>query len=119
MHQSLEGGEFDWCLLSRAGTEVMLNTMYESERRPSEPDAERAAAHSDTMLYFACRDLDSAYKHLRAHDVRVVPPPVARYGMRQLLFSDLDGYGICLQWAAEAGAAEEWRKRYDLDISGA
>ena len=33
--------------------------------------------------------------------VRVEPPRVAPYGMRQLYFSDPDGYGICFQWPAD------------------
>jgi len=33
LNQSRDGEEFDWCLLSRGGTEIMLNTMYESEYR--------------------------------------------------------------------------------------
>ena len=47
LNQSRDGEEFDWCLLSRSGTEIMLNTMYESEHRPSQPDENRTAAHSD------------------------------------------------------------------------
>jgi hypothetical protein len=50
VNQSRDGEEFDWCLLSRSGAEIMLNTMYESQYRPSQPDANRTAAHSDTGL---------------------------------------------------------------------
>jgi hypothetical protein len=49
VNQSRDGEEFDWSLLSRGGAEIMLNTMYESGRRPSQPDANRAAAHNDTV----------------------------------------------------------------------
>ena len=100
VNQSRDGEEFDWCLLSRGGAEIMLNTMYESEHRPSQPDANRTAAHTDTGLYFACRELDSAYEHLRANGVRLEPPRLAPYGMRQLSFRDPYGYGICFQWPA-------------------
>ena len=74
LHQSQDGDEFDWCLLSRSGAEIMLNTMYERERRPPEPDIERSAAHKDTGLFFACRELDAAFEHLRAHGVELQPP---------------------------------------------
>lgn len=116
VNQSREGEEFDWCQLSRGGADVMLNTIYESEHRPPEPDARRTAAHSDTGLFFACRDLDSAYEHLTANGVHAHPPRVAPYGMRQLYFKDPDGYVICFQWPANERWAEEWRRRYGFDV---
>ncbi len=114
--QSQEGDEFDWCLLSRGGAEVMLNTMYERDRRPPEPDSRRAAAHNDIGLFFACRELDAAYEHLRAHRVDLQPPRTAPYGMRQLSFRDPDSYGICFQWPVDERWAEQWRKRYGFDV---
>ncbi len=116
LSQSRDGEEFDWCLLSRSGAEIMLNTMYESEYRPSQPDENRTAAHSDIGLYFACRELDSAYEHLRANGVRVEAARVAPYGMRQLSFRDPDGYGICFQWPANEHWAEQWRSRYGFEV---
>lgn len=116
VNQSRDGEEFDWCLLARNGAEVMLNTMYESEHRPRQADPKRTAAHGDTGLFFACRDLDAAYEHLQANGVRVQAPSVAPYGMRQLSFSDPDGYGICFQWPANERWAEQWRKRYGFDV---
>jgi glyoxylase I family protein len=90
--------EFDWCLLRRDGIDLMLNTAYESDRRPAAPDPARMAGHDDTALYFGCRDLDGAYEYLRARGVQAKPPTVAPYGMKQLTFKDPDGYQICLQW---------------------
>lgn len=98
--RSSEGDDFDWCLLSGGGAEIMLNTMYEAPDRPSSPDAKRTEHHSDVCLYFGCQDLDSVYAHLRAHGVAVEPPKVAPYGMRQLPFLDPDGYALCFQWPA-------------------
>jgi catechol 2,3-dioxygenase-like lactoylglutathione lyase family enzyme len=112
VNQSREGEDFDWCLLSRSGAEIMLNTMYERERRP----AQRTAAHHDTGLFFACRELDSAYEHLRSHGVDLQPPRGAPYGMRQLSFRDPDGYGICFQWPADERWAKQWRERYRFDV---
>jgi glyoxylase I family protein len=89
--------DFDWSLLRRDGIELMLNTAYEEDDRPPEPDASRIAAHGDTALFFGCRDLDGAHTHLRANGVSVEPPVVTDYGMKQLHFRDPDGYGICLQ----------------------
>lgn len=116
VNQSSEDEEFDWCHLARGGAEVMLNTMYEREHRPPQPDAQRTAAHADTGLYFACRELDSAYEHLRANGVSAEPPRAAPYGMRQLYFKDCDGYILCFQWPANARYAEQWRSRYGFDV---
>jgi glyoxylase I family protein len=41
VNQSRDGDDFDWCLLSRSGAEIMLNTMYEREHRPPQPDPKR------------------------------------------------------------------------------
>jgi catechol 2,3-dioxygenase-like lactoylglutathione lyase family enzyme len=116
LNQSQEGEEFDWCSLSRGGAEIMLNTIYEREHRPAQPDARRAAAHHDTGLFFACRDLDSAYEYLKANGVAAEPPRIAPYGMRQLYFRDPDGYGLCFQWPANEYWAEKWRERYGFEV---
>jgi catechol 2,3-dioxygenase-like lactoylglutathione lyase family enzyme len=112
LNRSGEGEEFDWCLLARNGAEVMLNTMYEREQRPPEPELKRAAAHGDTGLFFVRCELDAVYEHLRGHSVEADPPRTASYGMRQLYFKDPDGYGICVQWPADERWAQQWRDRY-------
>jgi catechol 2,3-dioxygenase-like lactoylglutathione lyase family enzyme len=93
--------DFDWGLLRRDGWEVMLNTAYDHDVRPPAPDAGRIAAHEDTALFFACRDLDAIYAHLRAHGITAKEPTIAPYGMRQVWLHDPDGYVICFQWRAE------------------
>lgn len=92
--------DFDWGLLRRRHIDLMLNTAYEHDQRPPEPEAARVAAHEDASLYFGCRDLDAAWEHMRTHGVDAAPPRVAPYGMRQLYLNDPDGYVICLQWPA-------------------
>jgi uncharacterized glyoxalase superfamily protein PhnB len=88
-------------LLKRSeGTELMLNTAYDYGERPSEPDAARATAHGDTCIYFGCPDVDAAYRHLIDKGLKVDPPKVAWYGMKQLYLIDPDGFGICFQWRA-------------------
>jgi catechol 2,3-dioxygenase-like lactoylglutathione lyase family enzyme len=96
--------DFDWGLLRLNGVELMLNTAYELDDRPSAPSASRVAAHDDTTFYFGCRDVDAAYAYLQAKGLDVAPPTVASYGMKQLYLTDPDGYGICLQWRAAAAA---------------
>lgn len=87
-----------WCLLRFGGGELMLNTAYDDDERPSATDPARVAAHHDTTLYFSCQDLDGAYRHLRAHGIEADEPKVAYYGMKQLYCRDPDGFGICFQW---------------------
>ena len=107
--------DFDWCWLRRDGIELMLNTRYEEDQRPAAPLAERVAAHDDTALFFGCRDLDAAYRHLRSMGVEAEEPRVAPYGMRQVWLRDPDGFVICLQWRADtirgAGRANTSRRR--------
>ena len=90
---------FHWVLLRLGGAELMLNTAYESNtERPSEPEFSRTAAHGDTVLYFACPDVEAAYEELRSKGVSVGTPAVAWYGMKQMSVCDPDGYLLCYQW---------------------
>jgi len=98
INQSGPGDDFDWGWLKLDDAEVMLNTAYEREERPSRPDPNRIAAHEDTALYFGCRDVDGVYAYLRSRGVECEPPKNAPYGMRQLYLKDPDGYVICFQW---------------------
>jgi glyoxylase I family protein len=100
--------DFGWCLLRLNAVEVMLNNAYENNVRPAAAeDAARVKVHGDTCLYFACRDVDAAYRALRAAGVAVSEPKVAYYGMKQIYMKDPDGYGVCFQWPAEkAGSGE-------------
>ena len=89
---------FGWALLRLNGMELMLNTAYEADSRPPEPDRARIAAHDDTAIYFGCPDVDAAYAHLRSRAKNVKEPKVAPYGMKQLYVRDPDGYNLCFQW---------------------
>jgi uncharacterized glyoxalase superfamily protein PhnB len=77
----------------------MLNTAYDYGERPPAPDPRRIAAH-DTCLYIGCPDVDAAYQALLAKGVKLKPPHVAHYGMKQLYLTDPDGFGVCFQWQA-------------------
>ena len=92
------GDEWDWVRLRLNETDLMLNTAYEAPHRPSSPDSARVRAHSDTVLFFGCPDVDEAYDHLRTQGLDVEAPIVAPYGLRQLHVTDPDGYQLCLQW---------------------
>lgn len=94
------GEHFDWALLRLNGVELMLNTAYEQDARPPEPDPARIAGHDDTTIFLGCPDVDGAYGYLRSRGENVKPPQVAPYGMKQLYVRDPDGYNLCFQWPA-------------------
>jgi glyoxylase I family protein len=100
VNTSRPGEHFDWALLRLNGVELMLNTAYEADERPSTPDSNRVAGHADTGLYFGCPDVEGAYNQLRAKGLDVKPPVIRTYGMKQLNVIDPDGYELCFQWPA-------------------
>ena len=105
-----------WAWLKLNGTDLMLNTAYEDdESRPPVPDRARVAAHDDTCLYFGCPDPDAAYAYLKARGIDLKPPMIAPYGMKQLWFSDPDGYGLCFQWPATQGTHDQWVESYGIE----
>ena len=98
---SQPGNHFDWAFLKLNDAELMLNTAYEADERPSDPDPVRMAAHVDTVLYFGCRDVDAAHGFLRAQGLDVSEPVITHYGMKKLYLMDPDGYNLCFQWQAD------------------
>lgn len=112
-HSPHLGGDpwhFHWCWLRLGDTaDLMLNTVYEFEdERPSREEHLQRRGHRDTCLYFGCPDVEAAYAELSARGVRIDRPPrVAPYGMKQMYFRDPDGFGLCFQWKAGAGAGSE------------
>ena len=97
----------DWVLLELGGFQVMLNTAYETDARPPAPDAVRIGAHEDTCIYFGCPDVDAAYTYLHEKRVKLDPPKVAPYGMKQLYLRDPDGFALCFQWRAKKDVKAE------------
>jgi glyoxylase I family protein len=94
----------NWVWLRLGGADLMLNTAYEYESRPSTPDRLRISSHDDTCLYFGAPNVDAVYEHLIARGVEVKKPKIAPYGMKQLYLYDPDGFGLCFQWKAEVAA---------------
>ena len=90
----------NWVWLRLGSLDLMLNTAYEYDSRPSAPDARRVSAHHDTALYFGSPDVDAVYAHLRDRGITVDPPQVAPYGMKQLYVRDPDGFNLCFQCRA-------------------
>lgn len=96
------GDDVGWAWVRNGDAGIMLNTAYDRGKRPRGPDLARMAAHEDTCLYMGCADLDGLHAYLQSVGVKVQPPRVAPYGMRQLYLRDPDGYNLCFQWAVNA-----------------
>lgn len=94
--------DHNWVWLRLGGADVMLNTAYEYENRPSAPDPLRIRSHQDTCLYFGAPNVDEVYEHLTSRGIDVKKPKIAPYGMKQLYLLDPDGFNLCFQWKAEA-----------------
>lgn len=92
--------EPDWVMLQRDDSTLMLNTAYERDKRPPEPESARIASHGDTALFFRCDDTDAVYAHLKSVDWPAREPFTTSYGMRQVYTKDPDGFEICFQHPA-------------------
>ena len=92
--------DYHWCLLANNGSQLMLNTAYDTGQRPPTPDPARVRTHNDTCLYLGCIDADATCATLRAKGLKVRDPKVAPYGMKQLYLHDPDGYNLCYQHPA-------------------
>ena len=94
-----EKDDIGWVWLKWETNDLMLNTAYETPDRPEKPDAVRVSAHADTTIYFGTPDVDAIYEDLLSKGVKLDPPKIAPYGMKQLYLTDPDGYNLCFQWA--------------------
>jgi catechol 2,3-dioxygenase-like lactoylglutathione lyase family enzyme len=92
----------NWVWLRLNGTDLMLNTAYEYDKRPPAADVRRVAAHDDVTLYLGAPDVDAVYAHLLGKGIDVKEPTIAPYGMKQLYVHDPDGFSLCFQWRAES-----------------
>ncbi len=97
----------NWATLRFGDANFMLNTAYDPEDQPSAPEPARFAGHRDTTLYFACPSVDEAYRELLARGLKVAPPSIAPYGMKQLYFNDPDENGLCFQWQESSKTANQ------------
>lgn len=99
---SSNGPRFGWVLLRLNNVEIMLEPLYPLKEQAPRPDPLRVQHHADTFLYLGCPDIDAAYDHLKSKGIPLEPPRMTYYGMKQVYFSDPDGYRICFQWPIQA-----------------
>lgn len=96
------GDDSSWVWIRKDDCSLMLNDQYEPGHVPDGPPAERVEWHGDTALFLGCDDVNGAFAYLRDKGLSVDPPKETSYGMKQLSFTDPDGYGICFQQHSEA-----------------
>jgi len=100
--------DVNWVVLELGPATIMLNTAYNpDDDLPAAPDAGRWSGHQDTCFYFTCRDADGAYGQLISKGLKIGPPRVAWYGMKQLYLTDPDGFGICFQRPEKSRASAD------------
>jgi glyoxylase I family protein len=98
IRDSGKGDDSSWVWLQLDGLNLMLNDQYEPRSEPDAPPAERIRWHGDTCLYLGCTDIDGVYEYLVSKGLKIDPPNIAPYGMKQLYVSDPDNYNLCFQW---------------------
>jgi len=94
MMSSGTGDDVDWVLLEQNDHQFMMNTAYERENRPPQPDASRTKWHKDTAFYFGCSDPDALYRYLISKGITVKEPYITGYGWKAVSLKDPDGYEL-------------------------
>ncbi|MFB9841542.1 VOC family protein [Mucilaginibacter ginsenosidivorans] len=90
-----EGDDVDWVLLEHKGAVLMLNTVYEKENRPAQPDKTRVKGHRDLCFYFDCPDIDGLYQYFVCKGIELEAPIITGYGWKAIYVRDPDEYGLC------------------------
>ncbi|HTL03377.1 MAG TPA: VOC family protein [Vicinamibacterales bacterium] len=88
-------GRLAWCRLERAGSAVML-------QQAEEEDGPAEGRGRGVELFFMCDDVDALHAEFISADVKMAPPQVAFYGMKQIFLKDPDGYELCFESPADA-----------------
>jgi catechol 2,3-dioxygenase-like lactoylglutathione lyase family enzyme len=87
-------GKMLWCMLKRGDAELML-------QQADAKDGPAEGRGRGVMFFFWCNDADAMHAELVANGLKLDPPSVAFYGMKQLFLKDPDGYELCFQNLAE------------------
>jgi len=90
-----EGDDVDWVLLDLYGAILMLNTAYEKDSRPPQPDPTRMLGHQDICFYFGSTDIDALYQYFLSQGLELEAPGITGYGWKAIYLKDPDYYGLC------------------------
>jgi hypothetical protein len=77
--------------MRRGGAVLMLQTACQEEDGPG------GSRGRGVEFFFTCDDAHAMHAELTANGLKLDPPKVAFYGMKQLFLKDPDGYHLCFQ----------------------
>lgn len=83
-------GKMFWCSLERGGAAIML-------QQAEEEDGPAKGRGRGISFYFICDDADAIYAELTSRGLKLSPPSVAYYGMKQVVVPEPDGYYLCFE----------------------
>jgi glyoxylase I family protein len=92
--ETAEGRFSHWMWLRFGRAEIMLNTQYDSNERPTQPPEVRS---KDTVFYIGCSDIELAYQELTDRGLKAERPKLAPYGLKLFSVEDPDCYMIVFQ----------------------
>jgi glyoxylase I family protein len=92
--ETTEGRFSHYMWLRFGGAEIMLNTQYDSNERPSQPPEKSS---KDAVFYIHCSDVEVAYQELTERGLKAERPKMASYRLRLFSVEDPDGYTIVFQ----------------------
>ena len=102
IESSGEGDDVDWVMLKLNNEALlMLNTAYEKQNRPSEPDPTRVKGHRDITFYFGSPDIDVLYYYFLNKGIKLKAPLITGYGWKAIYIKDPDQYGLCFHRPVE------------------
>ncbi len=96
-----QGDNSGWVMLQLNEVVLMLNTAYDDDERPAQPDMMRMTGHIDTAIYFGCPEIDIMYEYMKSKGLEVDPPSLTGYGFKAIYLRDPDGFMLVFQWPAE------------------
>ncbi len=92
--ETAEGWFSHWMWLRYGAADMMLNTQYDSNERPTVAPEKSS---KNTAFYISCSDREIAYQELTGRGLRAEPPKMAPYGLKLFSTEDPDGYTIVFQ----------------------
>lgn len=92
--ETAEGRFSHWMWLRFGPVEIMLNTQYDSNERPSTPSEKTPR---EAMFYIGCTSVEDVYAAFARRGLQAEPPKIASYGLKNFSVEDPDGYTIVFQ----------------------
>jgi len=88
--EARSGERMYWCRLQLGGASIML-------QQAAAEDGPAEGRGRGVSFYFVCDDADQVFADLTARGLKLDPPSIAYYGMKQLFVPEPDGYSICFE----------------------